>query len=155
MPNYAKGKVYIIRSQSTDQVYIGVTTQPLAIRFGKHKAGESRADSGVQSILEAGGAYIELLERYPCNSREELAAREKHWIRSPKFQDRCVNSFHRKLSTSRKKTYTFCSPCNNRYSMNSFIAHRKTKKHFQNMENFLETSDSIPEGVEGEDFFFV
>ena len=36
MPNYHNSKIYKIWSPSTDMVYIGSTTQSLALRLGGH-----------------------------------------------------------------------------------------------------------------------
>ena len=86
MPNYQNGKVYSIRSRSNlDLVYIGSTTQPLSVRFGKHKTPKNITSS--KQIIDLGDAYIELIENYSCNSREELVRREGQIIRSMD----CVN----------------------------------------------------------------
>jgi len=37
MPNYANGKIYTIRFHNSNEIYIGSTTQSLAVRFGGHK----------------------------------------------------------------------------------------------------------------------
>lgn len=84
MPNYQNGKVYGIRSHSRpDLVYIGSTTQPLSIRFGKHKSNKTSS----KQIIDLGDAYIELIENYSCNSKEELCKREGEIMRSIE----CVN----------------------------------------------------------------
>jgi hypothetical protein len=86
MPNYQNGKVYSIRSRSNlDLVYIGATTQPLSVRFGEHKKLSNKTSS--KQIIDLGDAYIELIENYSCNSREELLKREGEIIRSME----CVN----------------------------------------------------------------
>ena len=83
MPNYRNTKIYIIRSNNTDRVYIGATTQPLSGRFRDHnsKFRNGRCKCKVKEILEHGGAYIELLELFPCDIVEESRARERHWMR--------------------------------------------------------------------------
>jgi hypothetical protein len=86
MPDYSKGKVYCIRSPHTTKIYVGSTTLSLTARFGEHKrlykhyttgrgAGK-RGGCTSESIISEGDAYIELLELWPCNSKEELNARE-------------------------------------------------------------------------------
>jgi hypothetical protein len=38
MPDYSKGQIYSVRFYHNDKmIYIGSTTQPLAVRFGGHK----------------------------------------------------------------------------------------------------------------------
>lgn len=96
MPNYQNGKIYTIRSRSRpDLVYIGSTTQSLAMRFGGHNRDyrcwlRGKGDDVTSfRVIEIGDAYVELLENFPCNSREELHAREGHHMR----EIDCVNRF--------------------------------------------------------------
>ena len=86
MPNYQNGKIYSIRSRSRpDLIYIGSTTRRLSERFGRHKA--PSASTSAKQIILIGDAYIELIENYSCNSKEELCRREGEIIRSMD----CVN----------------------------------------------------------------
>lgn len=91
MVNYELGKIYTIRSSETVGVYIGSTCQSLAVRFGGHKAHYKRNNSITsRHIFDYGveNAYIELLENYPCNSKEELHKREGEHIR---MMENCIN----------------------------------------------------------------
>lgn len=93
MVNYANSKIYAIRSHKTDEIYIGSTLQPLYMRLSAHKRNYKRYKNGsyhyVSSykILEYEDAYIELIEDYPCERKEELNRREGQYIRSMD----CVN----------------------------------------------------------------
>ena len=91
MPDYSKTKIYIIRSPNTDRVYIGATTQPLSHRFRDHNSKFRRGENGTKAVevLEHGGAYIELLESFPCDNIDESNARERYWLR--RFQEKKVN----------------------------------------------------------------
>ena len=81
MPNYQNGKIYCIRSPNTEQIYIGSTVDTLCRRFSKHK--NSKTNQTQSKILfDAGDAYIELIELYPCNSKEELNKREGEIMRA-------------------------------------------------------------------------
>lgn len=109
MPNYENGKVYSIRSHSRpDLVYVGSTTQPLSKRLGGHKMPSNKVKSSKQ-ITDLGDAYIELIENYSCNSREELDRREGEIIRSMD----CVNKRiagrtqkeYRQDNTEKRKQY--------------------------------------------------
>lgn len=85
--DYKNGKVYVIRNVVNDKVYVGSTTQILSKRFHKHKHQincqrhknyplyVAMREIGVENF------YIELIENFPCNSKEELHAREGHYIR--------------------------------------------------------------------------
>ncbi len=80
MPNYQQGKVYSIRSLSRpDLIYVGSTTQALSKRMGEHRAPASKCIS--KQIINIGDAYIELIENYPCNDKNQLLARENSYMR--------------------------------------------------------------------------
>ena len=83
-PNFANGKIYSIRSHQTEKIYIGSTTQSLAVRFGGHKR---QMNCSSKEILLFDDAYIELVENYPCTDKNELHSREGEIIRE-RF---CVN----------------------------------------------------------------
>ena len=85
MPDYQKGKIYAIRSHQTDKIYIGSTTTKLSRRLTEHK--KTAVTSTSKEILKYEDAYIELIENFPCNSKEELNKREGEHIRS----NNCVN----------------------------------------------------------------
>ena len=83
MTNYSKGKIYYVRSNMTDKVYIGSTTQSLSTRMGKHRnqyrnflEGKLKRTTKSIEICKYPDAYIELIEFYPCSCREELDRRE-------------------------------------------------------------------------------
>jgi len=88
---YQHGKIYTIRSHQTDKYYIGSTNQKtLAQRLGKHRINYTQYLSnkyGYMSsyeILQYTDHYIELLELYPCNTKDELHRREGELIRQYK-----------------------------------------------------------------------
>ena len=91
MPNYQNGKIYTLRTHNNpDLIYVGSTTQTLAKRKIQHKSAcknESMNNVSSKKIIEAGNYYIELVEKYPCESKEELFEREAYYIRKIK----CVN----------------------------------------------------------------
>lgn len=89
--DYSKGKIYKISSTSTPElIYIGSTVQPLCERFAghnrsyKHYIKDKNATRRITSfdIIKIGDAYIELIEPFPCASKEELTAREAYHIKS-------------------------------------------------------------------------
>ena len=82
--DYKNGKIYQILNNVNDDVYVGSTTQPLCERLYKHKADTKVRDCNVHKLIREIGEdniYIELIESCPCNSREELRAREGYYIR--------------------------------------------------------------------------
>ena len=89
MPDYKNGRIYCIRAPGTDQTYIGSTTLPLSQRMVCHrsdhkryKSGKMKASVGSFALLDMSGSYIELIEEYPCESREQLNRREGEIIRA-------------------------------------------------------------------------
>lgn len=105
MPDYSKGKIYAIRSNDTEEVYIGSTTQSLSVRMAGHRCDFKRFNLGkyhyVSSyeILKLQDAYIELLEEIKCGNIEQLHQREGYYIR----QFNCVNMV---VAGQSKKEYT-------------------------------------------------
>jgi hypothetical protein len=91
--NYFEGKIYVIRSYKTDDIYIGSTIQPLHKRFYQHMERYRVGDIACSSsqIIQNGDAYIELIEKYPSCSKSELIKKERDYIR--KNKDICVNCF--------------------------------------------------------------
>jgi hypothetical protein len=85
MPNYSNGKIYSIRFYDNDKlIYIGSTIQSLAVRFGGHKRHYNC--SLYQYIKENYNedfkcCYMELLEPYECNNKNELEKKEGEIIR--------------------------------------------------------------------------
>ena len=104
--DYQKGKIYSIRSPSTDKVYYGSTTQTLTKRLSLHNAifkqyvKDNYCHVRSFDIIAYGDAYIELVENYPCTTKEELLRREGEVIRLNK--DVAVNKI---ISGRTKREY--------------------------------------------------
>lgn len=94
MPDYSKGRIYAIRAPGTDEVYIGSTIRSLAERMTGHRSNLKMWRLGryhyVSSykLLEREGVYIELIEMFPCETKEQLNKREGEIIRATA---NCVN----------------------------------------------------------------
>lgn len=94
MPNYKNGKIYKLYSMNEpEKVYYGSTTQTLPMRKSGHKATYKRYLGGKGNfcssfdIFKMDNVEIELVEKCPCEDKDELLIREKHYIKS--FD--CVN----------------------------------------------------------------
>jgi hypothetical protein len=96
MPNYQNGKIYCIRSHQTDKVYLGSTCQKLCKRMATHRSKYKRFLNGNHhnvtsfDILSYDDAYIELIQHYPCDTKEELHKREGQYIRKLNCVNKCV-----------------------------------------------------------------
>ncbi len=99
MPDYSKGKIY--RFTAGDLTYYGSTTQPLYARMGVHrddfKKGKSYASCVV--LQQDPKAKIVLVEDFPCENREQLNAREQHFIETYP----CVNKNKASIGMPRKE----------------------------------------------------
>ena len=92
MRRYANGKIYKIVNDVDDQIFVGSTCkQRLCQRMAMHRADFCRfleddsRDFEIKlyfHILEIGQDHfrIELIENYACETKEQLRAREGHWL---------------------------------------------------------------------------
>lgn len=97
MPDYSLGKIYRIWSPSTDKVYIGSTVEPLLCRRLTNHRRQYKSFKGGKfhyvtsfAVLEFEDAKIELVESFPCASKDELQKREGEVIRAT---DNAVNRY--------------------------------------------------------------
>jgi hypothetical protein len=96
MLDYSQGKIYKI--YINDLVYIGSTAQPrLSMRLGQHKSGYKRwiktGEKYIASfeLFKVGVPTIELIELFPCGSKDELNAREG-------FHQRATNCVNKQIA---------------------------------------------------------
>jgi predicted lipase len=95
MPDYSKAKIYKITDNTTGKTYIGSTTKErLCSRLTQHvsdyKAWKQGKKNFITSfeIIEGGNYTITLVETFPCSTKDELSARERHFIDSV---EQCIN----------------------------------------------------------------
>ena len=94
---YSNGKIYKIVDNGYTMCYYGSTVQTLSKRLSSHKFDYVRYKTGcrthltsVFSIFDTYGVEnckIELVETFPCNSKEELHRKEGQYIK----ESDCVN----------------------------------------------------------------
>ena len=94
--NYQNGKIYKLSNNVNDLFYIGSTTTSLASRKSKFNCIVKKSTSRLcQEISRIGWKdgdgkqiwVIEEIEKYPCNSVDELHVREGYWQRH--FRQEC------------------------------------------------------------------
>ncbi len=82
MPNYQNGKIYKLCTDLSDKVYVGSTCLRLSQRKASHKGTSKRSNSRVYQYINSIGwqnVRIVLLEKYPCNDKDELRSREEYY----------------------------------------------------------------------------
>jgi hypothetical protein len=152
---YHDGKIYVIRSYQTDKYYIGSTTQPLCKRLYDHRKSYQCGLRSVRSykIIQYDDNYIELLEEYKCDTKQQLTKREGELIRE--YRDNCVNNNIpcrtpkewiadniEKFKSIQKKSYDkngkdrniktkITCECGGHYIKRNFKIHSVTKKHLK------------------------
>ena len=87
MPNYQEGKIYKIYNTVNDGIYVGSTTLKLCERLRDHRR-RYRTQAYTHLLLYKAFAeygvdnfYIELIEKCPCNDKDEAHKKEGWWIR--------------------------------------------------------------------------
>ena len=157
MPDYSKGQIYTLRSYQTDEIYIGSSINKLPKRLGKHKTDHKNWKNGKNhymtsyEIIKYDDCYIELLEEYPCENKNQLEKREGHHIRSmdcvnKNIAGRTIKEYlidnadkikeqtkqYRIENTDKineKRKEKFNCDCGGKYTKINLARHQKTKKH--------------------------
>jgi uncharacterized protein (DUF2344 family) len=150
MPDYQLGKIYKIECNVTEKVYIGSTCEPtLARRLTKHLTNYKRYLNGTYSyvssfdVLQNRNYDIVLIESYPCNSKDELHARERYYTNNIDCVNKIKNQgmyheigekeyqkqYHEKNKDKLKEKHE-CA-CGGKYTHINKQHHEKTKKHLQ------------------------
>jgi len=85
MMSYADAKIYKLVFTGTTDCYIGSTTVSLNLRLSHHKHQALHPDKQKQTtachyIQTHSGVAIELVEEFPCDTKEQLNIRERYWI---------------------------------------------------------------------------
>ena len=102
MVDYSNGKIYMIITENSNDIYVGSTVQTLKQRLHVHA---SQYKSGVycssQEILKQGNYKIVLIKNYACNSKLELETEETKYQRDLV----CVNKKKARITEEDKKQY--------------------------------------------------
>lgn len=134
MPDYSLGKIYKIVGNG--KVYVGSTTRPrLCERIAVHRCSFNRWKNDLSHYLTSfecvsdTKCYIELLETYPCNNKDELRICENKWIQ----QLDCVNK-NNPIKILDKKEYF----ANYNQEKKDEIREQKKQYYIQNKEQIKE-----------------
>ena len=85
MPDYSKGKICKIFNSIDDEIYVGTTIEKLSKRMAHHRGcvNMDKYNGKLYQHMRSLGVdqfYIELVEIFPCETIEELLAKEGEWI---------------------------------------------------------------------------
>ena len=133
---YQRGKIEKIISNQTNDIYYGSSVEPyLTNRLSKHRANYKQWLSGKHNfvtsyeIVKFEDAKIILVEDFPCNTKDQLLAREQFYIDN----NDCVN-----------KRKSFCGLSKLEYHKQYRLENKDKRNEYskqyctQNKEHFLE-----------------
>ena len=145
MVNYQLGKIYKIECNVTGLIYIGSTTKKylsmrLAGHVGNYKCYLNGKGNYITSfkILKNGNYDIILLEQYPCNSKDALLARERHYQETIECVNKCKAGLFNELGKVQ-------------YSKQYNEANKEQNKQYKeaNKENIQEQNKQYKEANKG------
>jgi len=92
MVNYQEGRIYKLTVDGSNLVYYGSTTQPLWRRMQLHRSQYqcNKTQCTSKELFEVGTPIITLVEKFPCNSKEELHSRERFYIENNPCVNKCI-----------------------------------------------------------------
>ncbi len=132
------GRIYIIQSPYTDEVYIGSTIQTLEERFRDHKKPSN--DTFSYLVIDEGDPYIELLEEVKVIDKDELCFYEQQYLEL--YRDVAVNKMfafgylsEKDKKYNEKMKYKVECPCGSEIVKRGMCIHIKTQKHLKYLEN--------------------
>ena len=140
MNKYRNGKIYMITTENSNDIYIGSTIQTLKIRLQHHET-SYRADRYCSSseIIKQGKYKIVLIKNFACDSKAELEFEETRFQKDMV----CVNSQYgrgrmdekiklNRIKNNVNKVKINCA-CGGSYSKGNKSSHYKTIKHNHNL----------------------
>jgi len=140
MPDYEKGKIYKLWSPQGNGIYIGSTTQSLAVRKADHKR---RQDCCSKILFQKyDDVRIELIEEYPCKNRMELNKQEGEHIRNndcinKKIAGRTKAEYEKEYYEKNKQNILECHK--EYYEDNKELIREKNKEYYEkNREKKIE-----------------
>ena len=145
MVNYKNGKIYKIKSDRTEYIYIGsCSIEDLNKRLTYHKQKKNSCSS--KEIIKLGGNIeIELIENYECNSKRELEEREQIIMNIFKTKYKLVNKQKSFMSVNdRKKELNKWNKNNRRLEYhNEYNKKNRDRKRELVKSNYDKNKDSI------------
>ena len=140
MTDYHKGKIYQIKHTMNDDIYIGSTCASLATRMTKHRYdGKHQKGHVLFDLIAEHGVdkfYIEIIEEYPCNTKQELLAREGYYIRERgTINKRIAGRSYKQYYEEHKEHYVEANK--KRYENNKYAIQAQHKEYAERNKEHL------------------
>jgi hypothetical protein len=155
--DYSKGKIYKIVDYTNNNNYIGSTCEPiLARRLAGHVGCYRSYLNGKQNfvtsfkILENGNYNILLIEEYPCETKDQLLAREGHYIETMDCINKCKagalnelgrTEYNKQPHIIEYQKQKFNCVCGGKHTYTNRANHFKSAKHQNFFKNLLNNHD--------------
>jgi hypothetical protein len=130
---YQQGQIYKIVDNAYTKTYYGSTTSRLSARMAQHRSQYNAFKNGKRykymcfDLFDEFGfenCKIELVELYPCNSKNELEQREGYYIQNNTCSNKNITG-----RTNEKKEQVNCQLCNKQFSsVSNLNKHRRISK---------------------------
>lgn len=149
MTNYRKGKIYKIVNEMTGEIYVGGTSNSLRRRLTTHIHDSIKRPGRIlyEHVKNNGGwdnFRMELIEDYPCDTKEELSQREEYYRKELKatlntvranvpipYSDRPKREYMKLYNPLRE---IINCECGHTYRRDQKGRHMMTNKHIKNMK---------------------
>ena len=102
---YQNGKIYRLICED-GRYYYGSTIQKLYIRLNHHKCSSKTDTNKIYLHINKIGwdnVKIELIESYPCDSKQELNKKEEYYINQSILDPKCLNTISAYLTEEQQK----------------------------------------------------
>ena len=138
---YSLGKIYKILNTETDDVYVGSTCMELSERFKYHlwikDKKEWRKLYALMKLIGSDLFYIELVELYPCETKEQLREREGYHIKAIGTLNMCVAGRTQVQYRSDNKE-TLLLQKKNYYDKNKDVILEQQQKHYEQNKEIIQ-----------------
>ena len=130
--NYSNGKIYKIVDNLSDLIYVGSTCKTLNDRLNSHEQDYKSFISGKKKyitsfkILENKNYKIELIENFPCESKQDLEKKEGYFIRLYRKQE--LNIVNKCIAGQDQYELMTCK-CGMRYTHKHQAKHNRSYPH--------------------------
>lgn len=136
---YENGKIYKLLCEDGNY-YLGSTIRTLTTRLSSHKCASKKTETNnaYNHIKTIGWekVVIELVESFPCETREQLLHREAWHITQSREDDRCLNTRNPLTDNDTPEAKErHKEKCKDYYQQNrAEILHRRSEYHAKNRE---------------------